>query len=249
MAFVSAVGLSSNALSKVSDPPASLRVLFVGNSLTATNDLPAVIQALARSRGQALDYQTLARPNYSLGDHWEKGDARDAIRKGRWDFVVLQQGPSALEESRELLLKHTRLFAEEIRRVGATPALYMVWPAASRRQDSDRVTESYRLAAEKVAGVLVPGGEALREAEKKAIGLPLFSADGFHPSMAGSYLVALVFYQRLFRESPVGLPALNLPPGEARSLQAIALEINGRFRVTEHRPQAKCVAREGWIGS
>jgi len=186
---------------------AATRVLFIGNSLTATNDLPAIVQALAKSRDQTLDYQTLAYPNYSLGDHWDKGEAQAAIAKGRWDFVVLQQGPSALQESREMLLKYTQLFTNEIQRVGARPALYMVWPSAGRRDDFDRVSESYRLAALKVGGILVPVGAALREAEKQQTGMSLFAADGFHPSAIGSYLAALVFYERLFQQSPVGLPA------------------------------------------
>ena len=229
-----------------SESAGATRVLFIGNSLTAANDLPAIIQALAKSRGQVLDYQTLAWPNYSLGDHWDRGEARAAIGKGHWDFVVLQQGPSALEESRELLLKYTQHFTDEIRRVGARPALYMVWPAADRRNDFDRVRESYRLAALKAGGILVPAGEALRETEKKETGLSFFASDGFHPSVVGSYLVALVFYERLFQQTPAGLPArleaigpgkveIDVPVRQAESLQTIASQINARFRETEDR--------------
>ena len=147
--LIAAVWNASASLS-VSETAAPTRVLFIGNSLTAANDLPAIVQALARARGQTLDYQTLAYPSYSLSDHWDKGEARAAIAKGHWDIVVLQQGPSALEESRESLIKYTQLFADEIQRVGARPALYMVWPTADRRADFDRVSESYRLAAVKV---------------------------------------------------------------------------------------------------
>lgn len=76
----------------------SLRVLFVGNSLTATNDLPAVVATLARSSGRKLEYQTVAFGGYSLEDHWNQGDARAALASRKWDVVVMQQGPSALPE-------------------------------------------------------------------------------------------------------------------------------------------------------
>jgi hypothetical protein len=40
--------------------PKALRVLFVGNSLTATNDLPALTAGIAREAGRRLEYRTIA---------------------------------------------------------------------------------------------------------------------------------------------------------------------------------------------
>ena len=72
-------------------------MLFVGNSLTASNDLPAIVAAIARSDGRKLEYRTIAFGGYALEDHWNQGEARAAVRTGRWDVVVMQQGPSARE--------------------------------------------------------------------------------------------------------------------------------------------------------
>src|SRR5580765_1072260 len=68
-----------------------LQVLFVGNSLTAANDLPAVVASLSRG---AIAYRTVAPGGVSLEDHWTLTGARDALDGGTWDYVVLQQGPS-----------------------------------------------------------------------------------------------------------------------------------------------------------
>ena len=107
--------------------PQELRVLFIGNSLTYSNDLPAIVAALAESSQQKrFIYKTIAVPNFSLEDHWNLGDAQKAIAKDKWDVVVLQQGPSGLPESRQSLLEYTRRFAQAIRAVGAKPALYQV---------------------------------------------------------------------------------------------------------------------------
>jgi hypothetical protein len=54
-------------------PPAELRVLFVGNSLTETNDLPARVAALARATERKLEYQTITFGGFNLEDHWNKG--------------------------------------------------------------------------------------------------------------------------------------------------------------------------------
>ena len=51
-------------------PPSSLRVLFLGNSLTATNDLPAAVAHIASRAGRRLEYRTVAPGGYALEDHW-----------------------------------------------------------------------------------------------------------------------------------------------------------------------------------
>jgi hypothetical protein len=184
-----------------------LRVLFIGNSLTYSNDIPAIIASIAESTKQKrLDYKTIARPDFSLEDHWNQGDARKEISKGQWDFVVLQQGPSALPESRLLLREYVRKFSDEIERVRARPAIYMVWPAVSRKQDFDRVVESHELAASDVGALLLPVGAAWREALRKSTQLPLYSADNFHSSRLGSYLAAWVIFKCLYGNPTVSLP-------------------------------------------
>ena len=54
----------------------------------------------------------------------------------------------------------------------------------------------------------------------------LHDKDGSHPTLAGSYLAACVFFAVLFDETPVGIPAeLNgLTPADVRLLQTTAWE-------------------------
>ncbi|HEX8458724.1 MAG TPA: SGNH/GDSL hydrolase family protein [Pyrinomonadaceae bacterium] len=212
-----------------------LRVLFVGNSLTYTNDLPAMLEALAEAAGAARPVcRAVVAGGYSLEDHWNQGTARKAIAQGGWDVVVLQQGPSASEEGRRSLLEYARRFAEEIRRAGAQPALYMVWPASSRKGDFDGVVESYRQAAVDAKGLLFPAGAAWRAAWKRDPKLKLYSDDGLHPTVAGTYLAALTIYQKLYGRTPIGLPAtlqlrnsgrIEIPSEQAKLLQEAAAEV------------------------
>src|SRR5688572_65820 len=69
------------------------RILFIGNSLTYWNDLPAMVQSLAAAAKRRITCQQVAFPDVSLEDHWQRGDAVRAIRRGGWSHVVLQQGP------------------------------------------------------------------------------------------------------------------------------------------------------------
>ena len=139
--------------------------------------------------------------------------------------VVLQQGPSALPESRRLLIEYARRFAQETRKVGARPALYMVWPSLDRRQDFIGVSQSYRAAANAVKGVVFPAGDAWRRALNRHHDVALYSEDRLHPTFAGSYLAALVIYQGLYERSSVGLPRLQLKDEDARRLQEVAAEL------------------------
>jgi len=239
--FVAATGACHrNQAGNAADAENALRVLFIGNSLTQSNDLPAIVQALAAAGSQRpLAYKAILVPGLSLEDQWNAGTAVGAIRGQRWDFVVLQQGPSSLPESRTNLLEYTRKFAKEIRAVGATPALYMVWPELTRPKAFDAVCESYRLAAKEVDGLLLPAGQAWRAAWQREPKLELYS-DGLHPTPAGSYLVALTVYGQLYKRSPIGLPAklvlqspgaaiIDIPVERARLLQEGAAEAIEKF--------------------
>jgi hypothetical protein len=203
-----------------------LRILFIGNSLTAWNDLPDMVMRLAMGAGHPQPLtRMVAVGGFSLEDHWNQGDARRAIGEGPWDVVVLQQGPSALPESQRLLVEFTTRFAAEIVKAGARPALYMVWPSQQRRRDFGGVSQSYRAAAKAVNGVILPAGDAWSLVLQRHRDLALYSDDGLHPTRAGSYLAALVIVQGLYHQSPIGLPPLGLSDADARQLQNAALDV------------------------
>src|SRR3954467_11902194 len=135
-------------------------VLFVGNSLTYTNDVPGLVAGLASAVGHPLPVASVAFPDFSLEDHWNRGEAVRAIDRGGWTFVVLQQGPSSLDDSRVLLRRDTARFDQRIRAIGARTAPFSVWAESDRRSAFPAVAESYRLAAADVGGVYFPVTQA-----------------------------------------------------------------------------------------
>ena len=227
-----AIGLAAgallwNAFNAAGSAAAVTRVLFIGNSLTTVNDVPGLVARLAAASNVPFEHRTVAFDGYSLEDHWNRGDARRAIGEGGWSTVVLQQGPSALPESRVLLRDYVKRFDAEARRVNARTALYMVWPASDRRADFDGVGASYAAAAEDVGGLLLPVGAAWREAWRRDSRLRLYGPDGFHPTVEGSYLAAVVIYAVLFHRPAVGLPYFNSSPADGRVLQQAAAAVAG----------------------
>ncbi len=197
-AVVGVLGCSNAPLAPATPPPeAALSVLFVGNSLTYSNDMPLMLLGLLQEADVGpVVVASSSYPNYGLQDHWVDARSRDAIALGGWDYVVLQQGPSATE-GRPSLLEYTLLFDVEIKASQGRSAHLMVWPSTTRSFDFDGVVESYAMAARSVDGVLFPAGEAWRAAWRVDPDLKLYSADGFHPSVLGSYLAALTIADRL----------------------------------------------------
>jgi hypothetical protein len=218
-------------------------VLFIGNSLTYFNDLPLIVEAMADSvpglsPDQRLAVSMAAFPDFALFDHWDDGTAVRALEQNKWNTVVLQQGSSALDDSRVLLREFTKRFDEKVRAAGARTAMYAVWPNASRQFDFDRVNESYTLAAADVDGMLFPVGEAWRAAWRRDANMALYAVDGLHPTVHGSYVGGLVIASMLLDRSPVGMPAgltlrngrtVNIPAADATLLQEAALEAIEKF--------------------
>src|SRR5689334_14552840 len=71
-----------------------INVLFIGNSLTYTNDLPVMVEALAKASGEDFAVESFTGANFAIIDHWNNPATVQGVRNGQFDFVVLQQGPS-----------------------------------------------------------------------------------------------------------------------------------------------------------
>ena len=215
-----------------------LRVLFIGNSLTYSNDLPLIVEALAKASGKKMQVESVTFGGFSLDDHWNQGDALEAIDSQKWDYVILQHGPSTLASSRAELRASAKKYNDRIRKAGARPALYMVWPELERSAFFDAVRESYSLAASDIDGVFIPAGEAWRAAWRRDPDAPLYSGDDFHPSVEGSYAAALSIYGMLYGKDPVNLPGtlklsnrrtINVQQKLAKLLQEAATEANKTY--------------------
>jgi hypothetical protein len=175
----------------------------------------------------------IAFPGFSLEDHWNRGDALEAIDSGDWDVIVLQQGPSTLPASRDHLVHWAGRFAERIRAAGAEPALLSVWPTDGTEAGYDATLASYRAAAEAVGGFLIPAGEAWRAAGARDSTLTFTTFDGFHPSLLGSVVVGYAVWHALGGRTPLGLPPeiespeldrITMPPALAMLVQQAVVE-------------------------
>lgn len=72
------------------------RVLFIGNSYTAANDLPKLVANMAASTGDTLEYDMSAPGGVSFFNHIDPYaisyiHTLTKLKAGGWDYVVLQE--------------------------------------------------------------------------------------------------------------------------------------------------------------
>lgn len=210
-----------------------LRLLFVGNSLTYTNNVPSLVRQLAVAAGRPTPV-VVARTagNAGLEDHWAEGTVRADLKNGDFDVMIMQQGPSTLAASGENLTHWTRIFAAEAVKYGTRPGLYAV--AAPVGGNYDGGMANYRAAADVTQSAFYPASYAWKLAWDQQPRLGFYGQDGFHPSAAGAFMSAMVIAAVVFEIDPATMP--NLIPASIseadlavmRSAAARAVQEQGR---------------------
>ena len=220
-------------------PAGGHHVLFIGNSLTYTNDLPGTVSALALSVNDTIRTISVALPNFAVIDHaLGLSNAVDVIKSQSWEYVILQQGPTTTAVNRDTLVIATQSLDPIVKSSGGRTAQLMAWPQSTSPQLFPLVRASSQAAANSVqGGVFIPAGEAWRAALEQDPTVPLYGLDGYHPAPLGTYLAALVVYEKVTGHDARLLPAVAVVAGVTlsaseqlvRVLQRIAHETVASF--------------------
>ncbi|GAA1719915.1 hypothetical protein GCM10009745_81170 [Kribbella yunnanensis] len=204
-----------------------MRILFVGNSFTARNNLPGLLKGLAGARGIDVESTLIQAGGASLRQHLNAGKALAAIATGGYDVVVLQEQSTLPVKSPERFRESARDFDAAIKAAGARTALYLTWARRNAPEAQAALTSAYGGAAAELGATLIPVGmvwERFLETHDEPV---LHDKDNSHPALAGSYLAACVFLIALLAEDPVGIdvPVKGLDADTAALLQQAAWDI------------------------
>lgn len=173
-------------------------ILFVGNSLTYTNNLPELVKQNALSKGINVGTRMIAEPNTAIIDHWNNGQVQIEIASKQFDFVVIQQGPSSQAFGREVLIEYGKKYAALCNASDAKLAYYMVWPAFSWYHTFDDVIQNHRDAAAINKAILCPVGAEWKAHFDATNNFDYYGPDNFHPSLLGSQVAAKIIVKTLF---------------------------------------------------
>ncbi|MEZ4977678.1 MAG: T9SS type A sorting domain-containing protein [Chitinophagales bacterium] len=203
----------------------SKRVLFLGNSYTYVNNLPNLIDQLAISAGNDLIYDSNTPGGYTFQGHSTNATSLNKIASNQWDYVVLQEQsqipsfpPSQVATD---CYPYAAILNDSIlsNNPCTEPLFYMTWgrkngdasncafypPLCTYAGMQDRLKTSYMELATNNNASVAPVGVAWEMVRNLYPSIELYSPDESHPSLAGSYLAACVFYSSIFRETSLGL--------------------------------------------
>lgn len=212
------------------------KILFIGNSYTG--GIKGAVTKLIKQSPHSETELTFINPGGKTLEFHLKNEATiDKIKKGRFDFVVLQDQSQFPAVFPERFHQAAVALDQIIDQSGAQSVFYQTWG----RRDGDKMNQerfptyesmqkalskSYRTTARQCQATLAPVGEtwaAVRAADPE-LGRALSQKDGSHPSAKGAYLAACVFYRTFFNEDPAKSTFTGgLPENELRTIrQAVA---------------------------
>ena len=222
----------------------SANVLFIGNSLTATQssatgwDMPAVLARLASSQQKTLTYKEAIDLGHTLQESWNSQIPQPFLTGAtQWDFIVLQEFSTLPVQNPPTAFYNTAVSTYEpyiARSLASSGTLFLFenWAltdlngyatraAYTAALDKNYITLSGMLSTHNAIAPVSRAFEKVLETKPQTY----LMYDGKHPTDAAIYLNACVFYALLFRESPAGLPPLYLSATEAAFLQDAAAQV------------------------
>ena len=228
------------------------RVLFIGNSFVASNDLPGIFNDMATAAGYNVQVMGHAPGGIFVGDTRQGNQAHannpityDIIRQEKWDYVVIQdnQGfyswdygwfpPVADEVNSHRKLRDSAVANNPCARV----ILFSGWcfkngwqgspPTFATGSDmNQRVYENYCFLNKSLDEIVTPISISWNRIIKDLPNMDLWSPDEAHPSYEGSYLAAATIFASIFKTSPE--PAMFNGPidsADARHMRKTAYQV------------------------
>lgn len=196
----------------------SYRVLFLGNSYTAVNNLPQLVHDVALSAGDTLIFDSYAPGGYQLEDHSIDPTSQSKIMAGGWNYVVMQG------QSQEPVIANNQFtsgggaLCSLVKQYNAcaVPMPYMTWgrkngdastcpffPVMCTYESMDSALRvAYLQLASSFQGELSPVSVVWHYLRDNYPGIELYQADQSHPSVEGSYAAACCFYACIFKKDP-----------------------------------------------
>ena len=218
-------------------------ILFVGNSYTYYNSLPQLTAEIALSFGDTILWDSSTPGGYTFNQHCTNTTTQNKISLGNWDHVILQeqsQLPSfpPFQVASDCFpyaakLVDTILFFNPC----TEPIFFMTWGRENGDQTNcanypplctydgmqGRLRESYLQMSVDNQATVSPVGAAWKYVRDNHPSIDLYTSDGSHPSIFGSYLAACVHYATIYRTSPVGTSfTSSISQSDANILQQAA---------------------------
>jgi hypothetical protein len=191
-----------------------VKVLFVGNSLTYSNDLPGMFKELAVAGGKDVFVDGILLGGVTLREHSTNVATINKINERGWDYVILQSDDiTAFSDMYHLEMNALTVLRNVIHGNNpSTEIIYeMIWGLKNGvnvpgeqyytyEEYMDKIYNGTLYIANRMDMMIAPVGSAWQRAREERPELDLFARDEAHPAREGSYLGACVFFSLIFNE-------------------------------------------------
>lgn len=207
----------------------SRRVLFLGNSLVASNHgVDLHLEELLRAANPDWELTIMARApgSYSLQTHFNDPQTRAAIQSGDWDLIILQEQSVTPVLATDLFYQYADSLNTMIRAAGAQTAFYMTWARGDNPGMYIPLRDAYRYIGAYLDAPVVPAGVAFHNAMDNPHLPALITGDQLHPTLAGTYLVSCLMMAKIWGQNPIGNSYIpqGMDRNDALLLQELAWE-------------------------
>lgn len=205
----------------------TLSVLFLGNSYTAYNNLPQLVQSVSSAAGKTLLADANMPGGFTISNHINNATSLAKINQGNWDYIVIQeqsQVPTidyyryndmypALMDLKALVAQVnpcTRIITYMTwgRRFGGQqcdPSNTYCSPVfADFNHMQDSLTSAYMEISELLQLQCAPVGVSWQQILNDT-NLVLHATDNSHPNIDGSYVAALTLFSTIWKAPSAGL--------------------------------------------
>ena len=204
------------SLHSFAQAPKLKKVLFIGNSYTAVNDLPNWVRLVAESAGDTFEVVSIAPGGTTFSMHVNNPQVTSELASGNYDAVILQEQsqipsfPQSQVESQCFPYAEALVDAARVGKPCVKVVFYMTWgrengdaqncatwpPVCKFGGMNELLRQRYVQMAKDNGCDVAPVGSVWREVRNKS-SIGLYQGDGSHPSTAGTHLAALTIYRAL----------------------------------------------------
>ena len=214
------IGINYTPTYATSNDISTTRILFIGNSSTYYNQMPLMVEGLAKANNINCEVKSITASSYKLTQFATTGNAYNteivnALSKEKWDFVILQEHRENIMGNLEATKNAITNLKSTIDSTGAKTILYetqadyigndFIIDGTSIYFDNitlqNYMTKFYFSLGNKFDCKVAPVGVNYTRCMKEYPEINLYNSDMIHPTLEGSYLAACTLFQTIFETS------------------------------------------------
>ena len=201
------------------------KILFVGNSHTAVNNVPESVRQLLASDGTQRTAFVKSTSVALLESAAPEVD--QAIKSENWDYVVLQGAQVSSSHKYRYKQDHAIALANLALSRRSKVLLCAEWPRRGWDESQYQLGVYKEIQAEAKGSIIVPICEVWDAARSKLSGIDLWQSDGNHANAKGSFLSACTIYRYITEDlanKPTWRPS-GVSQQEADTFHVFAIHI------------------------